>query len=66
MKLYFLIYALIPPVVEPPNIMPLRSTRLPLDTKYARENAKLHNFVGHTSEENPKINIFPSESQMRE
>ena len=59
MKLYFLIYALIPPVVEPPNLMPLRSARLPLDTKHPRENTKLLGSVGHTPGENPKIHIFP-------
>ena len=34
-----------PPVVEPPNLMPPRSTCLPLDTKYSREDTKLHNYV---------------------
>ena len=57
-KLYFLIYALIPPVTEPPNLMTPRSARLPLDTKHSRENTKLLGFVGHTPEENPKIHIF--------
>ena len=58
MKLYFLIYALIPPMAEPPNLMPPRSARLPLDTKHSRENTKLLGFVGHTPWENPKIHIF--------
>ena len=56
----------IDPVVEPPNLMPPRSTCLPLDTKYSREHTKLHSSVEHTPGENPKIHIFPSESQMRE
>ena len=66
LKLYFLIYALIPPVAEPPNLMPPKSACLPLDTKYSRKDTKLRNFVEHTPKENPKIYIFPSESQMRE
>ena len=66
LKLYFLIYTLIPSVAEPPNLMPPRSTLLPLDTKYPREDAKLHGSVGHTLGENPKIHILPSGSQMRE
>jgi len=53
-------------VVEPPNLMPPRSTRLLLDTKYPREDTKLHGPVGHTLGENPNIHIFPSGSQMRE
>ena len=57
-KLYFLVCALIPPVAEPPNLMPPRSARLPLDTKHPEENIKLLGSVGHTSGENPKIHIF--------
>ena len=57
-KLYFLIYALIPPVAEPPNLMPHRSACLPLDTKHSRENTKLLGSIGHTPGENPKIHIF--------
>jgi len=53
-------------VVEPPNLMPPESVRLPLDTKHSRENTKLLGSVGHTLGENPKIHIFPSGSQMRE
>jgi len=44
-------------VAEPPNLMPLRSARLLLDTKHSRENTKLLGFVGHTPGENPKIHI---------
>ena len=54
------------PVAEPPNLMLPRSTCLPLDTKYSRENTKLRSSVGHTPRENPKIHIFTSGSQMRE
>ena len=64
--LYFLIYALIPPVAEPPNLIPPMSAHLPLDTKHSKENTKLRGPVGHTPRENPKIHIFPSGSQMRE
>ena len=45
-------------VVEPPNLMPLRSACLPLDTKHPKDNTKLLGPVGHTSGENPKIHIF--------
>ena len=45
-------------VAEPPNLMPHRNARLPLDTKHSRENTKLLGFVGHTTRENPKIHIF--------
>ena len=45
-------------VAEPPNLMPPRSTHLPLDTKYSREDTKLYGSVGHTPGENPKIHIF--------
>ena len=58
MKPYFLIWALIPPVAEPPNLMPHMSACLPLDTKHSRENTKLLGSVGHTPRENPKIHIF--------
>ena len=58
MKLYFLIYALIPPVAELPNLIPLKSDCLPLDTKHSGENTKLLGSVGHTPGENPKIHIF--------
>ena len=51
-------------VAEPPNLMPLRSARLPLDTKHPKENTKLLGSVGHTPKEEPKN--FPSGSQMRE
>ena len=53
-------------VAEPPNLMPPRSTCLPLDTKYSRNDAKLRSSVEHTPRENPKIHIFSSGSQMRE
>ena len=53
-------------VAEQPNLIPPRSTYLPLDTKYLRKNTKLYSFVGHTPWENPKIHIFISGSQMRE
>ena len=53
-------------VAEPPNLMPPRSARLPLDTKHSRKTTKLLGSVGHTPGENPKIHIFPSGSQMRE
>ena len=49
---------MIPPVVEPPNLMPHRSACLPLDTKHSRESTKLLGSVGHTPGENPKIHIF--------
>ena len=65
-KALFLICALIPPVIEPPNLMPHRSACLPLDTKHSGENTKLLGSIGHTPGENPKIHIFPSGSQMRE
>ena len=45
-------------VAEPPNLMPPRSTYLPLDTKYSRKNTKLRCSVGHTPRENPKIHFF--------
>ena len=45
-------------MVEPPNLMPPRSARLPLDTKHSKEDTKLLGFVGHTTGENPKIHIF--------
>ena len=45
-------------MVEPPNLMPHRSARLPLDTKHSRENTKLLGSVGHTPGKNPKIHIF--------
>ena len=48
-------------VVEPPNLMPHRSVRLPLDTNHSRENTKLLNSVGHTPGENPRIHIFPQD-----
>ena len=44
--------------MEPPNLMPLKSACLPLDTKHSRENTKLLDSVGHTPGENPKIHIF--------
>ena len=53
-------------VAEPPNLMPPKSTRLLLDTKYSRDDTKLRSFVGHTPWEDPKTHIFPSGSQMRE
>ena len=34
-------------VAEPPNLMPPKSTHLPLDTKYSRENTKLRGSVRH-------------------
>ena len=49
---------MIPPVVEPPSLMPSRSARLPLDTKHSGENTKLLGSVWHTPGENPKIHIF--------
>ena len=45
-------------MAEPPNVMPPRSARLPLDTKHSRENTKLLGSVEHTRGENPKILIF--------
>ena len=45
-------------MAEPPNLMPSRSARLPLDTKHPREDTKLLGSVGHTPRENPKIHIF--------
>ena len=45
-------------VAEPPNLMPPRSARLPLDTKHPRENTKLLGSVGHTPGENSKIHNF--------
>ena len=45
-------------VAESPNLMPLRSTCLPLDTKYSRKNTKLRSSIGHTPRENPKIHIL--------
>ena len=53
-------------VAEPPNLMPPRSTCLPLDTKYSREDTKLRSYVKHTPRKNPKIHIFTPGSQMRE
>ena len=38
LKLYFLIYALIPPVAEPPNLMPPKSAHLPLDTEHPKKD----------------------------
>ena len=49
-------------VAEPPNRMPLKSTCLPLDAKYSREDTKLHSSVEHTPRKNSKIHIFPSGS----
>ena len=46
------------PVAEPPNLMPPRSARLPLDTKHLKENIRLLGSVGRTPGENPKILIF--------
>jgi hypothetical protein len=45
-------------VVEPPNLMPPKHTRLPLDTKYPRESTILRDFVENTLGENSKIHIF--------
>ena len=45
-------------VAEPPNLMPSRSTCLPLDTKYLRDDTKLRSSVEHTPRKNPKIHIF--------
>ena len=53
-------------VAESPNLMPLRSTRLPLDIKYSRNDTKSRGSVRHTPRENPKIHIFPLGSQIRE
>ena len=41
-------------MAEPSNLMPHRSTRLLLDTKYLRENTKLLGFVGHIEERTKK------------
>ena len=49
-------------VAEPPNLMSPRSTYLPLDTKYSREDIKLRSSVEHTLRENSKFYIFPSGS----
>ena len=46
-------------VAEPPKLLSYRSTCLPLDTKYSREDTKLHSSVEHTPRENLKIHIFP-------
>ena len=53
-------------VAEPPNLMPPKSTCLPLETKYSRDGTKLRSSIEHTPGENPKIHIFPPGSQMRE
>ena len=45
-------------MVEPPNLMPSRSARLPLDTKHPKENTNLLGSIGHSPGENPKIHIF--------
>ena len=45
-------------MAEPPNLMPPRSARLPLDNKHPKENTKLLGSVGHTPGKNPKIHIF--------
>ena len=45
-------------VVEPPNLMPPRSTCLPLGIKYSREDTKLRSSVEHTTRESPKKHIF--------
>ena len=50
------------PVAEPLNLMPSRSTFLPLDIKYSREYTKLHSSVQYTLRENSKIHIFSSGS----
>ena len=42
-------------VAEPPNLMPHRSTCIPLNTKYSREDTKLRSSVEHTPWENTKI-----------
>ena len=47
---------------EPLNLMPPRSTCLPLDTKYSRDDTKLRSFVDDIPRENSKIYIFPSGS----
>ena len=47
------------------SLIPPRSTCLPLDTKYSREDTKLRGSIEHTPWENLKIHIFPS-GQMRE
>ena len=44
-------------VAEPPNLMPPRSARLPLDTKHPRKDTKLLGSVGHTRGE-PKNSYF--------
>ena len=44
-------------MAEPPNLMPPRGARLPLDTKHSKENTKLLNSIGYTLGENPKIHI---------
>ena len=45
-------------VAEPSNLMPPKSTCLLLDTKYSREDTKLHSSVEHTPRKNQKIHIF--------
>ena len=52
-------------VAEPSNLMSLGSTYFSLDTKYSREDIKLHGSVERTPRENSKIHIFPPGSQMR-
>ena len=45
-------------MAEPPNLMPPKSTYLPLDTKYSREDTKLRSSIEHTPRENPKSTFF--------
>ena len=45
-------------VAEPPNLMPPRSARLPLETKHSKEDTKSRGPIGHTPGENQKIHIF--------
>ena len=45
-------------MAELPNLMPPRSSCLPIDTKHSGENTKLLGFIGRTPGENPKIYIF--------
>ena len=46
-------------MVEPPDLIPHRSTRLSLDTKYPIEDIKLRGFIGHSRREpkNPYFSI---------
>ena len=46
-------------MVESPNLMPLRSTCLPLDTKHPESELHQAGFVEHTPRESPNNPHFP-------